>query len=272
MVRLLIVGSILAGAVWVWREALLSVMPHPTQVAAQPTPMTARPAAAVVEIPVTAPAAVVINEAPVTGAASEEGPATGVWTSRDGRTMKGAYVSSSESAVTVRRTDGQVFVIPFVKLADGDVAWVRQQARVMPVAVAAVVTPATAPVETKGPVVTQRDLDEIVARFPYVPKVGGEVTNDLQQLHEKYRSMVKFMRPTTMEANLKMIRSRLEADVKTLSQIAGTGLGDGTGKRQSGQSAAAENGILSARRSVAWLEGALSEHLRAYDALMASGK
>lgn len=268
LVRLFIVVGILAGAVWVWR-ASHPLKPVPAEAVAKAEAVVS-PQAAVVETPKATPAAVNDTQASAVAAATAElgDPSTGLWTSKDGRTMNGVYVSSSESAVTVRRTDGQVFVIPFEKLAESDVTWVRQQPRVA----VAPVAPVAASEEATTPAVTQRDLDQIVAQFPYLPTVGGEVTNDLQQLHEKYRSMVKFMRPATIEANLKMIRSRLADDVKTLSRVAGTGSGDWSGKRGSSQSAAAEVGILSARRSVAWLEGALTEHLRAYEALMAGQK
>lgn len=72
-----------------------------------------------------------------------------------------------------------------------------------------------------------------------------------------------------MEANLKMIRSKIADDVKTLSHVAGTRTGDWSGRRGSGQSAAAESAILSARTSLGWLEGALSDHIRAYEELLA---
>lgn len=224
--RLLIFALVVVGGVWAWREL--------------------RPA----RNEAIAPAREV--SAGTVASALVGDPSSGVWTSRDGRTIKATFLTATDSAVTVRRDDGQVFTIPFANLSPNDVAWVTRQAR--------------------RPGITQQQLDEIVARFPHPPGVGMEVTNDLRQLHEKYRGMVKFLRPNTLDASLKMIRSRMADDVKTLSHVAGTRTGDWTGKRGSGQSAAAESAILSARSSLGWLEGELSEHIRAYEALLARGE
>lgn len=221
--RLLLVTAILGGAFSVWRSF------HP----------------------VAEPVAVRSGGFPEERAtSSSEGPDTGVWTSRDGRTMRGTFVSATETSVTVRREDGKVFTIALANLTPSDAAWVARQPR-----------PQT---------ITQQQLDEVVARFPRIPSLSGEVTNELRQLHEKYLGMVKFIRPGTIDANLKMIRSKIADDVKTLSQIAGTRSGDWSGKRGSSQSSAAEEGILSARRSVAWLEGPLNQHVKAYEALLSA--
>jgi hypothetical protein len=176
-----------------------------------------------------------------------EGPAVRVWTSRDGRTIKATYLSSTETGVTVRREDGLVFTIPLANLSEADATWVIKKSA------------------TIG--LTQKQVDEIVAHFPVVPSLDGEVTNDLRQLYEKYQGMVKFIRPNTLEGSLKMIRSKIADDIKALSLIAGTSNGDGSGRRGSGHSAAAEANILSARRGLAWLEGPLVEHLHAYELL-----
>lgn len=228
LVRLIVFSALLCGALWALRE----------------TPLFGAP-------PANEPVAVATPAAPKTDvqASGPTGdPSTGVWTSRDGRTMRATYQSSTETTVTVRREDGQVFTFPLANLTPADAAWVARQPRPR--------------------VITQKQLDDIVARFPAAPGLGGEVTNELRQLHDKYRSMVKFIRPGTIEANLKMIRSKIADDVKTLSHIAGTRSGDWTGKRGSSQSAAAEETILSARRSVSWLEGPLTHHVNAYEALL----
>jgi hypothetical protein len=192
------------------------------------------------------------------------------WTSRDGRTMQADYVSATSTTVTIRRSDNAVFTIPIATLSDDDSAWIAKQPK--PTEPAPASLPAVA-ATTKPPVavITQQQLDKIIARFPTAPALSGrEVTNDLQQLHSKYLGMVKFLRPNTLEPSLKMIRSKISDDIKVLSNIAGTSGGDWSGKRLSGQSAAAENAILSARKSISWLEGALSAHLQSYESLMAT--
>jgi len=169
------------------------------------------------------------------------------WTAKDGRTIEGEYISATKDAVTVRRADGTTVTIPFSLLAESDVSWVGRQ--------------------PKPVVVTQEDINNIVQRFPRPPSLSsGEVTNELKQLHDKYLSMVKFIRPGTIPANLKMIRNKIDADIKVLTEIAATRHGDGSGRRRSGQSKSAENSILSARRSLSWLQG-LSSYLKAFDPL-----
>ena len=49
------------------------------------------------------------------------------WTATDGRTIEGDFVSASKEAVTVRRSDGQTFVIPLARLSAGDRAWIGAQ-------------------------------------------------------------------------------------------------------------------------------------------------
>jgi hypothetical protein len=239
--RLLIFVLIVSGVVLAWRQTHPASAPERVQT--DPPAPPAEP-----ESPPAPPAPVAsrpLPEPPVQRLELKGDAASGVWTSRDGRKMKASYVSATETTVTVRREDGQVFTIPLANLSAGDGAWVARQSR------------------PQG--MTQKQLDELLARFPDPPGLGSEVTNDLQQLYEKYRGMVKFMRPNTVQSSLKMIRSKMVDDIKTLSSIAGTMGGDWSGKRLSGQSAAAENGILSARRSISWLQGPLTEHLRSYE-------
>jgi len=170
------------------------------------------------------------------------------WTSKDGRQIKAEFVSATQDSVTVRREDGITVPIPLAILSAEDTAWINNQPK---------------PVE-----ITQDQIDKIVRAFPRAAALaGGEVTNELKQLHDKYESMVKFIRPGTIGPNLKMIRKKIDDDVKVLEKIAQTSQGDGTGKRLSGQSQAAENGILSARRNLKWLQGPLSVYLQSFDAL-----
>lgn len=192
------------------------------------------------------------------------------WTSRDGRTMKADYVSATSTTVTVRRSDNAVFTIPIVNLSADDSAWIAKQPK--PIEPAPAPLPAVT-ATTPVPVITQQQLDKIMARFPTAPALTGrEVTNDLQQLHSKYLGMVKFFRPNTLGPSIKMIRSKISDDIKVLSNIAGTASGDWSGKRGSSQSAAAENAILSARKSISWLEGPLSSHIQSYESLMAGSE
>ncbi len=138
--------------------------------------------------------------------------------------------------------------MPFSVISDQDVAWVQKQPK---------------PVE-----ITQAHLDAILAYFPRAAAVAhGEVTNELNQLQLRYLSMVKFIRPATIPANLKMIRSKIESDIKVLEEIAKTRGGDYTGRRGSGHSQASENTILSARSSLDWLQGSLTPYLKQYDSL-----
>lgn len=169
------------------------------------------------------------------------------WTAKDGRTLEATYESSTETAVIALRSDGQKVTIPFTVLSDEDVAWVKSQ--------------------PKPVVITQKDIDAIVAKFPNPATLsGGEITNDLKQLHDRYVSLVKFIRPNTLDANLKMIRAKIESDLKIFGEIAKTASGDWTGKRGSSQSQAAENTVLSARATVRWLT-ALETYLKNFDAL-----
>ncbi|HEY8932403.1 MAG TPA: hypothetical protein VIM44_03715 [Rariglobus sp.] len=195
------------------------------------------------------------------------------WTSQDGRTMKAEFLSATANDVTVRRDDGRVFTIALAKLSSADADWVdgRPAPSGVITPMAATATSAAQPIPAKPnpPAITQAQIDRIVIDFPGAGKIGGqEMTNDLQELYSKYLSLVKFIRPDTIEANLKMIRGKIADDVKRLAPIAGTSSGDWSGKRGSSQSAAAENIILSARSALAWLQGPLTQHLAAYDALL----
>jgi hypothetical protein len=186
------------------------------------------------------------------------------WTSRDGRTTQAEYVYATASAVTIKRTDGRVFTIPIANLADADATWIAQHPRA--------IEPAALhkePAAPARPVISQVQLNAIVAKFPSPPALSGhEVTNDLKQLHSKYLEMVKFIRPQTIPQNLAMIRSKIEDDMKRLTPISQTAPGDWSGKRLSSHSAAAENGVLSAREGLSWLQNALPAHLVAYEALL----
>jgi hypothetical protein len=176
-----------------------------------------------------------------------------VWTSLDGRKLNAEFISASDSAVQVRRDDGMTLTIPFASLSADDIIWVKNQ--------------------PKPIVITQEQLNKLLVEFPAAPALSnGEVTNDLKQLHDKYESDVKFFRPKTFGTSLKTIRAKIDADIKVLSEIAKTTAGDSTGRRGSSQSAGAENGILSARRSLSWLQGSLLPYLRQYDTLLETGK
>lgn len=176
-----------------------------------------------------------------------------VWTAKDGRTINAEYISSTANAVTVRRQEGSVVTIQFSLLSDEDVTWISHQPK---------------PVE-----ITQDQLDKITQGFPKPPALkSGEVTNDLKQMHDKYLSMVKFIRPNTIAASLKMIRAKIEDDIKVLNEIAKTNLGDNTGKRGSGQSQQAENGIVSARRGLSWLQVTFPHYLQSFDDLLSPQK
>ena len=175
------------------------------------------------------------------------------WTSKDGRKIEGEYVSTTKEKVTVRRADGLTVAIPLTVLSDDDVAWVDRQPK---------------PVE-----VSQDQLNKIIAEFPRAPSLSnGEVTNDLKQLHDKYESMVKFIRVGTIGPNIKMIRKKMDDDIKIFSEIAKTAAGDHSGKRGSAQSKGAENTILSARSSLNWLEGKLTVYVNQFDPLMGDSK
>jgi hypothetical protein len=186
---------------------------------------------------------------PVTAVSTPANAGVRTWTAQDGRTLQAEFISATKEVVTVRRTDGVTVTILLKLLSPDDVAWVSRQPK---------------PVE-----VTQEQIDRIVQKFPNAPRLGnGEVTNELKQLHEKYLSMVKFIRPGTITPNLKMIRDRKDADIKVLTEIAMTGRGNGSGRRMSGQSSSAENSILSARRSLGWLQGSLTPYLNSFDSLV----
>jgi hypothetical protein len=175
------------------------------------------------------------------------------WTSKDGRKIEAEYVSTTKEKVTVRRADGLTVAIPLAVLSDDDVAWVDRQPK---------------PVE-----VSLDQLNKIIAEFPRAPALSnGEVTNDLKQLHDKYESMVKFIRPGTIGPNVKMIRKKMDDDIKIFGEIAKTSSGDHSGKRGSTQSKGAENTILSARSSLKWLEGALTSYMNQFDPLMGDAK
>ncbi|MBW8780847.1 MAG: hypothetical protein JF599_03010 [Verrucomicrobia bacterium] len=174
------------------------------------------------------------------------------WTAKDGRVIQAEFVSANKDSVSVRRDDGLTLSIPLSMLSADDIAWINRQPK---------------PIE-----VSQEQLDKIISTFPKAASLGnGEVTNDLEQLHDRYESLVKFIRPGTIAQNLKMIRKRADDDIKVFSEIAKTSSGDGTGKRRSGQSQGAENGILSARRSLSWLQSLLS-YLQQFDALTGAAK
>ena len=176
-----------------------------------------------------------------------------IWTSADGRKINAEFISANDSSVEVRRDDGMTLMIPFNSLSADDITWVKNQ--------------------PKPIVVTQEQLNKLLAQFPAAPALSnGEVTNDLKQLHNKYESDVKFFRPKTLGVGLKAIRAKIDGDIKILSEIAKTAAGDSTGKRGSKQSAGAENGILSARRSLSWLQGTLLSYLKSYDTLLETGK
>ncbi len=171
------------------------------------------------------------------------------WTSKDGRHIQAEFISATKDSVTVRRDDGATVSIPLALLSDEDATWINNQPK---------------PVE-----ITQEQVDKIVKAFPKAGALAnGEVTNDLQQLHNKYESMVKSIRPGTIGANVKMIRKKIDDDIKILEEIAKTSQGDWTGKRLSSQSQAAENGILSARRGLRWLQVSLTSYLQAFDSLL----
>jgi dipeptidyl aminopeptidase/acylaminoacyl peptidase len=65
------------------------------------------------------------------------------WTSTDGRTLEGDFVSATESAVTIKRLNGTKFTIELSKLSEADRTFVAEQA-------AKPAEPAK-PAETKGP-------------------------------------------------------------------------------------------------------------------------
>lgn len=175
------------------------------------------------------------------------------WTAKDGRSLIADYVSSAQDTVTVRRNDGTTLSIPLALLSEEDVSWINRQPK---------------PVE-----VSQEQLNKLIAAFPKAPALtNGEVTNDLKQLHDKYESLVKFTRANTMGANLKLIRAKIAGDIEIYSAIARTATGDGSGKRGSTQSKGAENAILSARRSQAWLQTTLTTYLLSFDALLENTK
>lgn len=48
------------------------------------------------------------------------------WTAADGRTLEGSFVSSTEEAVTIRRSDGRRFDLPLAGLSEKDQDWVMQ--------------------------------------------------------------------------------------------------------------------------------------------------
>lgn len=163
-----------------------------------------------------------------------------VWTAKDGRTLRGDYVSATDDSVTVKREDGLTVAIPLASLSDADVTWVKNQ--------------------PKPRVITREEIDKIVARFPR-PR---HYSNEMQELYDRYESMVKFIRPDTLPANMKMIRSKVEDDVKRLRPIAATN------PRGVYYSSAAGPQIVAAQRSLNWLEGSFSRYLDSFDRLMTS--
>jgi hypothetical protein len=216
-----------------------------------------------------APSTALVPPPPVPEPVAPE-TAVRAWTSKDGRQIQAEYISATTTAVTIKRSDGIVFTIPFTNLSGTDVAWIEQQPKsTQSPTLPSAATPA--PPVAPRPQITQKQIDQIVTRFPTAPALNGyEVTNDLKELHLKYLGMVKFIRPNTITPNLQMIRSKIDDDIKRLNPIAGTASGDWTGKRNSSQSAAAENTILSARRSLTWLQGPLTTHLQAYENIVAT--
>lgn len=245
------------------------VAPQP---AATPDPSANAPSDASANIPASVPASAPEPLPAAKSNTDEPNPAevtdepNRTWTSRDGRTIKAEYISATTTSVTIKRSDGIVFTLPIANLSDSDAAWIAKHPQsIQPTLLHRETTPAPAP----RPQITQQQIDNIVADFPSPPSLGySEVTNDSKQLHAKYLSMVKFIRPNTIKANLAMIRAKIDDDIKRLDPIAGTIRGNWSGKRFSGQSAAAENTILSARASISWLKDTLSSHLQAYETLV----
>jgi hypothetical protein len=246
---LLLVFLLAAGALWFRssKSAPLPATPAPVDIT-----VSDQPAPAPEATPVPA-AAVVQTDSPLR-----------TWTSRDGRTIQAEYIYATATAVTIKRNDGRVFTLPLANLAAEDADWVARHPR--SIEPAALRKEPDAPAR---PVISQVQIDSLVATFPAPPSLHSrEITNDLKQLHTKYLDMVKFIRPGTIPQNLKMIRAKIADDVKQLEPVAQTAAGDWSGKRLSGQSAAAENGILSARESLSWLQNALPAHLEGYERLL----
>ena len=48
------------------------------------------------------------------------------WTSADGRTLEASFVSATDTAVTVRRSDGRRLDLPLAQISEKDQAWVKQ--------------------------------------------------------------------------------------------------------------------------------------------------
>ncbi len=183
--------------------------------------------------------------------ATEEAEGSGprTWTAKDGRTIEADFLSTAKDTVTVRRTsDGRTVTIPFSMLSTKDIDWVNRQPK---------------PVE-----ITQDQINQLVTAFPRPPGLSsGEVTNDLKHLHDKYLSMVKFIRPNTVGPSLAIIRNKINDDVKILGEIAKTSMGDHTGRRGTGHSQSAENGVVSAQRSIGWLQDTLTSYLESFETL-----
>ena len=57
---------------------------------------------------------------------ADEAAALRTWTSSDGRTLEAGFVSATDSAVTVRRSDGRRFDLPLAQISEADQAWVKQ--------------------------------------------------------------------------------------------------------------------------------------------------
>ncbi len=91
--------------------------------------------------------------------------------------------------------------------------------------------------------------------------------NDLKQLSDKYAGMIGMIRANTIPANLKIIRSAIDSDLKILEPIAQT---KPLGYDQAGRavrSGAAGSGINGAIVSLSWIKSELIPFLAKIEAL-----
>ncbi len=58
--------------------------------------------------------------------AADNDAAARIWTSSDGRTLEASFVSATDTAVTVRRSDGRRFELPVAEISEKDQAWVKK--------------------------------------------------------------------------------------------------------------------------------------------------
>lgn len=110
-----------------------------------------------------------------------------VWTSTDGRTLRGEWLATTEQGVKVRREDGQVFEIPLDKLAEADRDWAVKQGVSKPAEAAPAASPASpAPSATLPKATSDADKKAAAEAQRRAPFLKGPLTYQLSKGSEKW--------------------------------------------------------------------------------------